>query len=104
MQIDPALLVTSGVLLAGLATTWGALGIRVRNLEKDSATKAELAALEKKWDEARTAQGVRIGKIETKTDGLAGQFNGFQSGFATGRRSRTAAHGNPTPASPEGEG
>jgi tetrahydromethanopterin S-methyltransferase subunit F len=94
------------VLLAGTAAAWGALGNRVRVLEKAAAENTALATavanLDAKVELIRKDQGVRIGEIKAKTDGLAGTFAGFQTGFATGRRSRTAAAGVPLPR-PEGE-
>jgi hypothetical protein len=93
LDVSAGELITAGVTLATLAATWGALGLRVRRVEQDGATKLELKALDEKLEEVRRLQGERLGVVEKKADGLIGKFEGFQAGFATGRRTRTAAHG-----------
>ncbi|HXJ25571.1 MAG TPA: hypothetical protein VNH17_07720 [Streptosporangiaceae bacterium] len=96
MDVSLGELIGAGVTLAGLAATWGALGLRVRRVEQDAATKLELQALDTKLEEIRRLQGERLGIVEKKADGLIGKFEGFQAGFATGRRTRTSAHGVPS--------
>lgn len=85
--------------LLGLAATWGALGQRLRALEglpeKVEGLQRQLTDLNGRFTSSADSQGKRIGKAQSDVDHLAGQFEGFERGFARGRRTRTAAHGVP---------
>lgn len=97
MNVDAGTLLAVGLPLLGLAGTWGALGWRIRRLETQATASEELRkvldALDGKIEFVRKDQGARIGQLEKDTGILQGRVQGFESGFGSGRRSRTAAHG-----------
>ena len=85
--------------LLGLAATWGALGQRLRAIEglpeKVESLQKQLTDLTGRFTSSAESQGTRIGKAQSDVDRLAGKFEGFERGFASGvRRTRTAAGGH----------
>lgn len=91
---------TIGAALIGLAVAWGRLGARVIQLEKEiarfEALQKEVTAIDVRTRDSAADQGRRLGAVEKLADSLGGKFEEFKSGFNSGRRSRTAAHGMPT--------
>lgn len=90
-----------GVPLLTLAAAWGALGARLRGLEDKAATieplRQQMTAVDVRATESAKSQGGRLGIVEDKVSKLEGRFDGFEKGFASGRRSRTNAQGHPVP-------
>jgi hypothetical protein len=82
----------------GLAATWGSLNNRMRVLEaqlaKVDALGTKITEVDSRTRDSAQSQGERIGKAQADVDRLGGKFEGFEKGFASGRRSRTAAHGH----------
>jgi hypothetical protein len=99
MSPEISIILAVGIPLLGLAATWGSLGTRIRQLEKEVAKIETLqtgqATLDAKIEHVRNDQGKRLGGVEQEQRALAGQFEGFKHGFGAGRRSRTAAQGIP---------
>lgn len=85
----------------GLAVSWGALGVRIRNLEKlperVDGLAGDLARIDSRTQDSARSQGERIATAKEAIDKLAGEVKGLDRGFAiaTRQRTRTAAHGNP---------
>jgi hypothetical protein len=85
----------------GLAVSWGALGVRIRNLEKLPERLDSLAGDVKRIDDRTSdsarSQGERIAQAQKDVDKLSGKVEGLDRGFALAsrQRSRTAAHGTP---------
>ena len=82
--------------LLGLAATWGALGQRIRALEKlpervDGIDK-ELTGLAGRFTSSAESQGARIGKAQSACDQLVGRVEGLERGFYIGRRTKTRGH------------
>lgn len=102
MNVDVSTVIAFSASLAGIAATWGGLRAavvanrgRITALEADLKALKELQAADRSTIEfVRTDQGRRLGELEKTTNGLVGKFDGFQSGFGAGRRSRTAAQGH----------
>lgn len=99
MTLDLGTALAILVPVLGLAATWGSLGTRVRQLEKELAKLDPLGKqiydVDAKVELVRKDQGQRLGAVEADTAVLNGKFEGFERGFGAGRRSRTAAHGTP---------
>ena len=83
----------------GLAVSWGALGVRIRNLEKLPELVESLAGdvkrIDQRTQDSARSQGERIADAKTAIDKLAGELKGLDRGIAlaTRQRTRTAAHG-----------
>lgn len=81
------------------AVTWGAIGARLRQLEREvakiEAMGTRLTEVDSRARGSAESQGHRLGDVEEDVAVLKGRFEGFERGFASGRRSRTAAQGHP---------
>lgn len=92
------LIAVAGPALAA-AVTWGAIGARLRQLEREvgkiEAMQTRLAEVDSRARGSSESQGHRLGDVEEDVAVLKGRFEGFERGFASGRRSRTAAQGHP---------
>lgn len=99
MTFELSTVLAVGLPVIGAAITWGGANARLRALEKRCAElqglEKQLSKVEQQLADARGDQGRRIGIVEDLIAMLRGRFEGFERGFATGRRSRTAAHGVP---------
>jgi hypothetical protein len=99
VNLDNTTIIGAAAAIAGIGGTWALLGHRVRALEGSVKEIRELRkqadAIDDKIETLRKDQGGRLGKLETKADDIHGQFEGFKYGLAAGRRSKTAAAGQP---------
>jgi hypothetical protein len=94
-------LLSIGAALASLAVAWGRQGARMAQLEKETgkidALQKEITAIDTRQRDSAKSQGERLEDATVKLAVLMGKFESFDSGFAAGRRSKTAAHGNAIP-------
>jgi HAMP domain-containing protein len=94
VELAPQTIVTLGLAVAGVASTWGALSRRIRALEDRAdeikALRDQITALEA----SRMDQGRRIGELDKTTHALVGELRGVSIGLAAARRTRTAAGGH----------
>lgn len=100
MTVDPGALIAAALLpIIGGAIAWGASQARLRALEKRceelKGLDKQVNRLEATLEDVRRDQGRRIGDVEDRCAVLGGRLEGFEKGFAAGRRTRTAAHGLP---------
>lgn len=94
-------LLTIGGVLAGLAVSWGRLGSKVTQMEKEiaklEALEKEVTAIDSRQRESAKGQGERLEKATIELAVLRGAFDGFERG----RKSRsTAATGHAIPQAP----
>ena len=94
MIFETGTVVTLVIVGAGLASTWGALSVRIRSLEIRAAAGDELRkvvdGLAATFDAVRTDQGRRIGQAQSNVDVLQGRIDSLEKGLAR-RRASTAA-------------
>lgn len=94
MIFETSTVVTLVVVGAGIASTWGALSVRIRSLEIRAAAADELRKLHDglaaTFDAVRTDQGRRIGQAQSSVDVLQGKLDSLEKGLAR-RRANTAA-------------
>jgi hypothetical protein len=92
-------MVTLALAAAGVIGTWFVMGYRLREVEKKCAKIDELnnqlQAIDTRTRESAASQGGRLEKASIELAVLTGHVAGLDIGYAAGRRSKTAAAGNP---------
>ena len=66
MELGPRELITFGIVLAGIATTWGVLKATIKSITStQNDVKEDLAALNQRMDKVEARQAVALSAIDT---------------------------------------